>query len=69
LDRTIAKPGLPETPREFAFYVVGAVIQGGDREMLKRARPAARRGVYGVEEYTQIKSVHIETGERDHWIR
>ena len=25
-------------------------------------------GVYGVEEYTQIKSVHIEIGKRDHWI-
>ena len=25
-------------------------------------------GVYGVEEYTQIKSVHIELGKRDPWI-
>ncbi len=25
-------------------------------------------GVYGVEEYTQIKSVHIEIGKRSHWI-
>ncbi len=25
-------------------------------------------GVYGVEEYTQVKSVHIEVGKRDHWI-
>ncbi|MDB3928959.1 aldehyde dehydrogenase family protein [Paracoccaceae bacterium] len=26
-------------------------------------------GEYGVEEYTQIKSVHIETGQREHWIK
>lgn len=26
-------------------------------------------GVYGVEEYTQIKSVHIELGKREHWVR
>lgn len=25
-------------------------------------------GIYGVEEYTQIKSVHIEIGARSHWI-
>ncbi len=25
-------------------------------------------GVYGVEEYTQIKSVHIEIGKRDPWV-
>ncbi len=25
-------------------------------------------GIYGVEEYTQIKSVHIELGKRNHWI-
>jgi acyl-CoA reductase-like NAD-dependent aldehyde dehydrogenase len=26
-------------------------------------------GVYGVEEYTQVKSVHIEIGKRDHWVK
>ena len=26
-------------------------------------------GVYGVEEYTQVKSVHIEIGKRSHWIK
>ena len=26
-------------------------------------------GIYGVEEYTQLKSVHIEIGARDHWIK
>lgn len=25
-------------------------------------------GIYGVEEYTQIKSVHIEIGKRSHWV-
>ncbi|MCV6624570.1 MAG: aldehyde dehydrogenase family protein, partial [Cellvibrionaceae bacterium] len=25
-------------------------------------------GIYGVEEYTQIKSTHIELGDRDHWL-
>jgi len=25
-------------------------------------------GIYGVEEYTQIKSVHIEIGKRNHWV-
>lgn len=25
-------------------------------------------GMYGVEEYTQVKSVHIEIGKRDHWV-
>ncbi|MEM6985720.1 MAG: aldehyde dehydrogenase family protein, partial [Pseudomonadota bacterium] len=25
-------------------------------------------GVYGVEEYTQVKSVHIEIGKRAHWV-
>ncbi|MDU8946537.1 aldehyde dehydrogenase family protein [Ovoidimarina sediminis] len=25
-------------------------------------------GIYGVEEYTQVKSVHIELGKRQHWI-
>ena len=26
-------------------------------------------GIYGVEEYTQLKSVHIEFGKREHWIK
>lgn len=26
-------------------------------------------GVYGVEEYTQVKSVHIEIGKRAHWVQ
>ena len=26
-------------------------------------------GVYGVEEYTQVKSVHVEIGKRNHWIK
>ncbi len=25
-------------------------------------------GMYGVEEYTQVKSVHVEIGKRTHWI-
>jgi betaine-aldehyde dehydrogenase len=25
-------------------------------------------GIYGVEEYTQIKSIHLELGKRSHWI-
>jgi len=25
-------------------------------------------GVYGVEEYTQIKSIHVELGDRSHWL-
>lgn len=26
-------------------------------------------GIYGVEEYTQVKSIYIEIGKRDHWIK
>ena len=24
---------------------------------------------YGIEEYTQIKSIHMAIGDRDHWIK
>ncbi|NHN84136.1 aldehyde dehydrogenase family protein [Acetobacter musti] len=44
--------GGPETP-------IGGFAQSGwGRES----------GIYGVEEYTQIKTVHIETNKRTHWI-
>ncbi len=35
---------------------------------MKQSGWGREAGVYGVEEYTQVKSVHIEIGKRNHWI-
>ncbi|PSL17211.1 aldehyde dehydrogenase family protein [Shimia abyssi] len=36
---------------------------------MKQSGWGREAGVYGVEEYTQVKSVFIEMGKRDHWIK
>ncbi len=36
---------------------------------MKQSGWGREAGVYGVEEYTQIKSVHIDIGKRNHWIK
>lgn len=36
---------------------------------MKQSGWGREAGAYGVEEYTQVKSVHIEIGPRDHWLK
>ncbi|MDB5661526.1 MAG: sorbosone dehydrogenase [Cypionkella sp.] len=52
-------------------FWVNCIMAGGPEMPLggfKQSGWGREAGTYGVEEYTQIKSVHIETGKRDHWI-
>ncbi|WP_408873463.1 aldehyde dehydrogenase family protein [Gluconobacter roseus] len=52
-------------------FWVNTIISGGPETPLggfKQSGWGREAGLYGVEEYTQIKSVHIETGKRSHWI-
>ena len=51
---------------------VNCTITGGPELPIggfKQSGWGRETGTYGVEEYTQIKSVHIELGKREHWIR
>lgn len=51
---------------------VNCTITGGPELPIggfKQSGWGRETGIYGVEEYTQIKSVHIELGKREHWIR
>lgn len=50
---------------------VNCTITGGPEMPIggfKQSGWGRETGIYGVEEYTQIKSVHIELGKRDPWI-
>ncbi|GEB03315.1 aldehyde dehydrogenase family protein [Gluconobacter roseus] len=52
-------------------FWVNTIMSGGPETPLggfKQSGWGREAGLYGVEEYTQIKSVHIETGKRSHWI-
>ncbi len=50
---------------------VNTTITGGPELPIggfKQSGWGRETGVYGVEEYTQVKSTHIELGKRQHWI-
>jgi betaine-aldehyde dehydrogenase len=52
-------------------FWVNTMMAGGPEMPLggfKQSGWGREAGIYGVEEYTQIKSVHIEIGKRNHWI-
>ncbi|SNT20915.1 aldehyde dehydrogenase family protein [Antarctobacter heliothermus] len=52
-------------------FWVNTTLAGGPELPLggfKQSGWGREAGMYGVEEYTQVKSVHIETGKRTHWI-
>lgn len=52
-------------------FWVNCMMAGGPEMPLggfKQSGWGREAGTYGVEEYTQVKSVHIETGKRAHWI-
>ncbi len=52
-------------------FWVNTTLAGGPELPLggfKQSGWGREAGIYGVEEYTQIKSVHIEIGKRDHWV-
>ncbi len=52
-------------------FWVNCTLAGGPELPLggfKQSGWGREAGVYGVEEYTQIKSVHIELGKRDPWV-
>ncbi len=53
-------------------FWVNTTLAGGPELPLggfKQSGWGREAGMYGVEEYTQIKSVHIELGKRDNWVR
>jgi acyl-CoA reductase-like NAD-dependent aldehyde dehydrogenase len=53
-------------------FWVNCMMAGGPEMPLggfKQSGWGREAGVYGVEEYTQVKSVHVEIGKRRHWIR
>ena len=52
-------------------FWVNCMMAGGPEMPLggfKQSGWGREAGMYGVEEYTQVKSVHVETGKRSHWI-
>ena len=52
-------------------FWVNTIMAGGPEMPLggfKQSGWGREAGIYGVEEYTQVKSVHIEIGKRSHWI-
>lgn len=52
-------------------FWVNTTLSGGPELPIggmKQSGWGREAGVYGVEEYTQVKSVHIEIGKRDPWI-
>lgn len=52
-------------------FWVNTTLAGGPELPLggfKQSGWGREAGMYGVEEYTQIKSVHIEIGKRSHWV-
>ncbi|WP_281843916.1 aldehyde dehydrogenase family protein [Sinisalibacter aestuarii] len=53
-------------------FWVNTTLAGGPELPLGGFRQSGwgrEAGIYGVEEYTQVKSVHIEIGKRDHWVK
>lgn len=53
-------------------FWVNCIMAGGPEMPLggfKQSGWGREAGVYGVEEYTQVKSVHVEIGKRNHWIK
>ena len=53
-------------------FWVNTIMAGGPEMPLggfKQSGWGREAGIYGVEEYTQIKSVHVEIGKRTHWIK
>ena len=53
-------------------FWVNTTLSGGPELPIggmKQSGWGREAGIYGVEEYTQIKSVHIEIGKRDPWIK
>jgi acyl-CoA reductase-like NAD-dependent aldehyde dehydrogenase len=52
-------------------FWVNTIMAGGPEMPLggfKQSGWGREAGLYGVEEYTQVKSVHVEIGKRTHWI-
>ena len=52
-------------------FWVNTTLAGGPEMPLggfKQSGWGREAGIYGVEEYTQVKSVHIELGKRNHWV-
>ncbi|MGL6208567.1 MAG: aldehyde dehydrogenase family protein, partial [Paracoccaceae bacterium] len=52
-------------------FWVNTIMAGGPEMPLggfKASGWGREAGMYGVEEYTQLKSVHVEIGKRSHWI-
>lgn len=52
-------------------FWVNTTLAGGPELPLggfKQSGWGREAGIYGVEEYTEIKSVHIELGKRNHWV-
>ncbi|OJU03255.1 MAG: sorbosone dehydrogenase [Rhizobium sp. 63-7] len=52
-------------------FWVNTIMAGGPEMPLggfKQSGWGREAGIYGVEEYTQVKSVHVEIGKRTHWI-
>ena len=50
---------------------VNTTITGGPETPIggfKQSGTGRETGIYGVEEYTEIKTVHIALGGRDHWV-
>lgn len=53
-------------------FWVNCIMAGGPEMPLggfKQSGWGRESGIYGVEEYTQVKSVHIELGQRNLWIK
>jgi acyl-CoA reductase-like NAD-dependent aldehyde dehydrogenase len=53
-------------------FWVNCIMTGGPEMPLggfKQSGWGREAGVYGVEEYTQVKSVHVEIGKRSHWVK
>ena len=53
-------------------FWVNTIMAGGPEMPLggfKQSGWGREAGMHGVEEYTQVKSVHIEIGKRSHWIK
>ncbi|TIV39164.1 MAG: aldehyde dehydrogenase family protein, partial [Mesorhizobium sp.] len=53
-------------------FWVNTIMAGGPEMPLggfKQSGWGREAGMYGVEEYTQVKSVHIEIRKRAHWIK
>jgi betaine-aldehyde dehydrogenase len=53
-------------------FWINCIMAGGPEMPLggfKQSGWGREAGIQGVEEYTQVKSVHVEIGKRSHWIK